>query len=162
MQFNFFRKRNDYVDNEGPVRYLDGSGLSRPLDMPKPQLAVMGLFVAAAAIIGGYLLFNVLDEVQGGAARAQASVEENLARPVTYDLPVLPSIVEIGDNETVKQVFADAGATLYDTTSEEEAAGNNLSVIKLPSDVSLVDAGLLYQKGIPNLSAGEAALLLNG
>ena len=162
MQFNFFKSRNDYVDNDGPVRYLDGSGLQRPLDMPKPQLLVMGLFVAAAAVIGGYLLVHVLDEVQGGAARAQASVEENLARPVTYDLPVLPSIIGISDNEALKQTFVDAGATLYDNTSEEDAAVGNMDVIKLPSDVSLADAALLYAGGISSLSAGDAALLLNG
>lgn len=162
MQFNFFNKRNDYVESDGPVRYLDASGLQRPLDMPRSQLAIMGLFVTAAAVIGGFMLFNVLDEVQGKAARAQASVEQNLAREVTYDLPVLPSVIQNGDNASIKQGFVDAGATIYDTTSEEEAAAGNMDIIKLPSDVSELDAGVLYSKGVANLSAAEAALLLNG
>ncbi len=45
----FKSRRNEYVDTEGPVRYLDGSGLERPLDIPKPQIAVMIAFVVVAA-----------------------------------------------------------------------------------------------------------------
>lgn len=37
MQFNFFNKRNDYVESDGPVRYLDASGLQRPLDCRAPN-----------------------------------------------------------------------------------------------------------------------------
>ena len=76
----FKSRRNEYADTDGPVRYLDDSGLRRPLDMPRPQIAIMFAFVLVAALIGGYLLFNVLDAVRGGTARAQASVEENLSR----------------------------------------------------------------------------------
>ena len=87
----FKSRRNEYADTDGPVRYLDDSGLRRPLDMPRPQIAIMFAFVLVAALIGGYLLFNVLDAVRGGTARAQASVEENLSREVSYDLPALTS-----------------------------------------------------------------------
>ena len=71
----FKSRRNEYADTDGPVRYLDDSGLRRPLDMPRPQIAIMFAFVLVAALIGGYLLFNVLDAVRGGTARAQASVD---------------------------------------------------------------------------------------
>ena len=107
----FKSRRNEYVDTEGPVRYLDGSGLERPLDIPKPQIAVMIAFVVVAALIGGYLLFNILDTVKGGAARAQASVEENLSREVAYDLPALTSYIALSDEE-IKQAVADAGLTV--------------------------------------------------
>ena len=99
----FKSRRNEYVDTEGPVRYLDGSGLERPLDMPKPQIAVMIGFVVVAALIGGYLLFTIMDNVQGGAARAQASLEENLTREVPYDLPALTSYMSLSDEE-IKQI----------------------------------------------------------
>ena len=37
----FKSRRNEYADTDGPVRYLDDSGLRRPLDMPRPQIAIM-------------------------------------------------------------------------------------------------------------------------
>ena len=157
----FKPRRNEYVDTDGPVRYLDGSGLRRPLDMPKSQLIIMGVFVLAAVAIGAYLLHAALDAVQGGAARSQASVEENLARPVTYDLPALPSLVQLSDDE-IKQSFADAGFATIDRTSEENYPAGGFEVVKLPSDVSAPEALLLYQQGVENLDAADAALLLNG
>lgn len=157
----FKSRRNEYVETEGPVRYLDGSGLQRPLDMPKPQIAVMIGFAVAAALIGGYLLFGVLDAVQGNAARSQASVEENLSRDVSYDLPALTSFATLGDDE-IKQSLADAGYTVIDKGSLREDEGGSLDLIKLPADVSELDAMMMYQKGVSKLSASEAALLLNG
>lgn len=157
----FKSHRNEYVDTEGPVRYLDGSGLARPLDMPKPQLVIMGFFVVAAIAIGGYFLYTVLGEVQGNAARAQASVEENLAREVSYDLPSLPSLMPL-DDETIRQTFIDAGFTTQDTSSAEDYPSGGFALLKLPSDVSSAEALLLYSKGISNLDAADAALLLNG
>ena len=151
--------RKEYVDTEGPVRYLDGSSLLRPLDMPRQQLALMAVFVAVAALIGGIMLFNILDSIQGNAARAQASVEENLAREVTYDLPSLPSLIQL-DDASIKQTFTDAGFTTYEPSPSEDGSGFEL--VKLPSDVSLPEAGLLYQQGVANLDAADAARLLNG
>lgn len=155
----FEPQRKEYVETDGPVRYLDGSGLLRPLDMPRQQLAIMAAFVVAAAIIGGILLFNILDSVQGSAARSQASVEENLAREVSYDLPVLPSLIQLDDG-SIKQSFVDAGFTTYEPSPTEDGSGFEL--IKLPSDVSLEEAGLLYLQGVANLDAADAARLLNG
>ena len=158
----FFKsRRNEYVDTEGPVRYLDGSGLQRPLDMPKPQIALMAVFVVAAALIGGYLLFSILNAVQGGAAKAQASLEENLSREVFYDLPALTSYIVLNDDE-IKQAIADAGLTVIDKGGLSEDPEAALELIKLPADVSELDAGLLYNKGVSKLTASEAALLLNG
>lgn len=157
----FNSHRNDYVDTGGPVRYLDDKGLKRPLDAPKPQVIIMAVFVVIAAVIGAYLLYNILDQVQGSAARAQASVEENLSREVTYDIPGLASFAGL-DNETIKQTLIDAGLTIYDNTSEEDAAAGNLSLIKLPADVSELEAAAFYAQGIANLDAADAALLLNG
>lgn len=157
----FKSRRNEYVDTEGPVRYLDGSGLERPLDIPKPQIAVMIAFVVVAALIGGYLLFNILDTVKGGAARAQASVKENLSREVAYDLPALTSYIALSDEE-IKQAVADAGLTVIDKGGMSDDPEAALELIKLPSDVSELDAGLMYNKGVSKLSASEAALLLNG
>lgn len=157
----FDSQRNDYVDNDGPVRYLDGSGLDRPLDMPRQQIAIMIGFVIVAAVIGGLLVFNILDAVQGSAARSKASVEENLSRDVSYDFPNLASLATLGDDD-IKQGFTDAGFTTYDTSKEDEFPDGGFEMIKLPSDVGLDTAAALYMQGISNLTAGDAALLLNG
>lgn len=157
----FKSHRNEYVDAGSPVRYLDGSGLERPLDMPKPQIAIMVVFVVAAALIGGYLLLTVSDNIRGGAARAQASMEENLSRDVSYDLPSLASIMQLSDDE-IKQTMTDAGYTIVDKGALSEDPEAALELIKLPSDVSELDAMSMYSKGVSKLSASEAALLLNG
>ena len=136
----FKSRRNEYADTDGPVRYLDDSGLRRPLDMPRPQIAIMFAFVLVAALIGGYLLFNVLDAVRGGTARAQASVEENLSREVSYDLPALTSYITLNDDE-IKQAVADAGLTVIDKGGMSDDPEAALELIKLPSDVSELDAG---------------------
>ncbi len=61
-------------------------------------MAAMAAFVLAAAVIGGVFLFNVLDTVTMRPTRAQASVEQNLARDVSYDLPDLASLVGLNDD----------------------------------------------------------------
>ncbi|BAK44458.1 hypothetical protein [Eggerthella sp. YY7918] len=157
----FKQQGKDYTDTEGSVRYLDGSSLLRPLSMPRPQLLIAGAFVVAAAIIGALLLHNVLDTIYGSAARAQASMEENLAREVSYDLPLLSSLIQL-DDAGIKQAFTDAGYTTYETSNPEELPNGGFTLIKLPSDVSVEEAGVLYLKGMSKLSAAEAARLLNG
>ncbi len=159
MMFNAHAK--EYVDTDGPVRHLDGSGLKRPIDMPKSAMVVMGAFVVVAAIIGGTVLFNVLDDVHNSAARTQLTVEENLSRPVTLDLPQLSSLFLL-DNESIKQTFANAGFTTYELTSTEDEAKGGFDLFKLPSDVSVADAGVMYLSGINSLSAADASRFLNG
>ncbi len=159
MLFN--PQRNDYVDAGGPVRYLDDSGLKRPLTAPRQQMAVMAAFVLVAAVIGGILLHSVLDAVNGSAARAQASMEENLARDVSYDLPALAALASL-DDASIRQTFADAGYSTVDLSTEEEFPSGGFELAKLPSDVSTVDAGLMYAQGIAQLSAADAARLLKG
>ena len=83
----FNERKKEYVSAGGPVRYLDGSSLARPFDLPKRALAVLCVFVLVAAVIGGVFLYNFLDTVLNASTREQASVEENLARDVSYDLP---------------------------------------------------------------------------
>lgn len=154
----FSARRNEYDAGNGPVRYLDGSSLSRPLDMPKPQIAVLAVFVVIAAIIGGVILFNTLSSITRSATRSQASIEENLARPASFEsLPGLASLLAL-DDESIKASFAESGFVIYDLSAE----GGPLDLIKLPEDVSIEEAALLYTQGIDNLSATDAALILNG
>lgn len=152
----------EYVDTDDSIRYLDGSRLSRPFTMPAPQRLIAGVFLIAALGIGAFLGHKVIDEVVNAPARAAASVEENLNRDVSLDLPSLPGFVSYGD-EDIRASFDEAGYTIYDKTEEEiAAAGVGFDFIKLPADVSLEEAGLLYLQGISKLSAADAAKLLNG
>ena len=75
----FNERKKEYVSAGGPVRYLDGSSLARPFDLPKRALAVLCVFVLVAAVIGGVFLYNFLDTVLNASTREQASVEENLS-----------------------------------------------------------------------------------
>ena len=157
----FNERKKEYVSAGGPVRYLDGSSLARPFDLPKRALAVLCVFVLVAAVIGGVFLYTFLDTVLNASTREQASVEENLARDVSYDLPQLSALMA-ADDDTIRQTFADAGFTIYDKTNAEENPNGGLDLVKLPSDVTEVDAALLYAQGVSNLSAADAAKLLKG
>lgn len=152
----------EYVETDDTVRYLDGSALSRPLDLPRKQWLIAAVFLVAAIGIGGYFGFQIIDEVVNAPARAAASVEENLNRDVALDLPSLPELIAY-DDEDIRATFDEAGYTVYDKTDEEiAAAGVGFDLIKLPSDVTLEEAGLLYLQGISNVSAADAAKVLNG
>lgn len=155
-------KKPDYVDSEEAVRYLDGSALSRPFELPPNQRIIAAVFLIIAIGIGGYFGFKAIDEVVNAPARAAASVEENLTRDVALDLPSLPTLITYSIDD-IRATFDEAGLTIYDLTDEEVAAAVvGLDFFKLPSDVTLPDAMVLYSQGIPNLSAADAAKILNG
>lgn len=154
------RRKEEYTQGTGPVRYLDGSSLGRPFDLPKQAKTALVAFMAVAAVIGCIFLYNFFDTVVNAEAHERENVEANLTRDVSYDLPQLTALMAL-DNETIKQTFADAGHTIYDKTSEDNADGG-LDLVKLPSDVSEVEAGMLYAQGVSNLSASDAAKLLKG
>lgn len=145
----------------GPVRYLDGTPLARPQTLSKAQMALAGVLVAAAAVIGVALASGIIDNVIHAADREQASVEQNLARGVSLDLPVLTSYIQMDDG-SIKQALTDAGYVVYETTTAEEYPDGGFDLYKLPSDVSLEQAAALYAQGVASLSASDAALLLNG
>lgn len=157
----FGMQPKEYTEGNGAIRYLDGESLARPLDMPRKDTFVMGGFVVVAVIIGVALLNNVLDATVNAPAKAAASVQENLSRDVSYDLPILSTLI-IQDNDTIRQTFSDAGFTIYDKSSDETIAKGGIELVKLPSDVSEADAMIYYAQGISSLSAADAARLLNG
>lgn len=154
-------RKKEYVDSDGPVRYLDGSSLARPTNMTRFMLIVTAALMVIAAVIGGVFLYNVLDGVFNSATRSQMSVEENISRPVSLDLPSLPSLFPLGD-DAIKQTFVDAGYVTYDLASTEPDPNGGFDLLKLPSDMDTAEAGVMYLNGINNLSAVDASRLLNG
>ena len=153
-----FHHPADYTVEQGNIRYMDGSRLARPIAMPRSQQIIAGVFVVVAIIIGFRLASNVIGAVSSANEESQASVEENLSRSVTYDLPVLTQLVDM-DDQTILDTFAAAGYTVYNQTPD---GSSGLDLVKLPADVSVTDAAAMYAKGVSSLSASNAALLLNG
>ena len=155
---SLFHRHTDYSIEQGNVRYMDGSSLLRPVDMPRSQKIIMAVFVVIAIIIGFRLATGAITAVSDSNTQSKASVEENLARSVSYNLPVLTQMVDMDDQAILDSLTA-AGYTVYNQTAEGTAG---LDLVKLPEDVTVADAAAMYAKGVGSLSASQAALLLNG
>ena len=155
---SLFHRHTDYSIEQGNVRYMDGSSLLRPVDMPRSQKIIMAVFVVIAIIIGFRLATGAITAVSDSNTQSKTSVEENLARSVSYNLPVLTQMVDMDDQAILDSLTA-AGYTVYNQTSEGTAG---LDLVKLPSDLTVADAAAMYAKGVGSLSASQAALLLNG
>ena len=155
---SLFHRHTDYSIEKGNIRYMDGSSLLRPMDMPRSQQIIMAVFVIIAVIIGVRLATGAITAVSDSNTQSKTSVEENLARSVSYNLPVLTQMVDMDDQAILDSLTA-AGYTVYNQTAEGTAG---LDLVKLPSDVTVADAAAMYAKGVGSLSASQAALLLNG
>ena len=155
---SLFHRHTDYSIEQGNIRYMDGSSLLRPMDMPRSQQIVMAVFVVIAVIIGVRLAAGAITAVSDSNTQNKASVEENLSRTVSYNLPVLTQMADMDDQAILDSLSA-AGYTVYNRTAEG-TAGHDL--VKLPEDVTVADAAAMYAKGVGGLSASQAALLLNG
>lgn len=145
----------------GDVRYLDGAELSRPLEMPLPVKVGMGIAMAVAAAAGSVVLGNYFDQVMNEPIRQQEALQENLAREVSYDLPSLASLMPL-DDESMMAALTETGNTLYERTPVGTNPDGGFEVIKLPPDMTVEEAGLMYMQGIDKLSAADAVRLLNG
>lgn len=151
----------EYKRGDGPVRYMDVEALNRPLTLPKNKLPIALAIAAVAAIIGIVLAVNLLGPTMHAAERASASMEENLAREVSMDLPPLTGYAGM-DATGIKAAVDSLGLNIYTVSTEENIAAGNLDVVKLPSDVSVEEGAMYYMQGVANLDATDAALLLNG
>lgn len=145
----------------GDVRYYDGAELSRPLETPPRVRAIMLAAMVVAAVIGCLFLGRYFDQIMNEPIRQQQTLQENLAREVSYDFPLLSSLMPLSDEE-IMTALTDAGYTLYERTPVGTDPDGGFEVIKLPADVSLEEAGLMYVQGIDKLSAGDAVKLLKG
>ncbi len=155
---NLLHAKPDYTDKEGPVIYLDGSALKRPITMPKQARIITLVLVVCAIVIGVKIGSDAIGTVAGNNATNKAALEENLTRQVSYNIPAVSTLVG-SDNETILADFESQGLTIYNQTAEGEAG---LDVVKLPADMTLAEAATMYAKGVSSLSAADAARLLNG
>ncbi len=148
------------IFKENPrVYYMNGESLSRPFTLPRKERIGQIILVVIAAFIAGALLFSYFDSTTNEPERIQSEMKENLARNVSLDAPNLLSLLDL-DDATIDATIKASGATFYDTSPVGSAT--TYATIKLPSDVSLEEAGTLYMTGISKLNAAQASLLLNG
>ncbi len=143
----------------GPVVYLDGDQLARPLDMPKKvRLGLIGALVVAA-LIGAAFLSWYFDGIVNEPKRQQEALAETLSQEVSYELPNLYSLMPL-DDATILSTLQGSGLTIIERPQKK---GRSLyELIRLPEGLNVVDAGAMYLSGVDNLSAGDAARLLNG
>ena len=145
----------------GDVRYFDGAELSRPLAMPPRVRLILLVVMIVAAVIGCTFLGKYFDQILNEPLRQQQALQENLARDVSYDFPSLATLMPLSYEEVMANL-TEAGYTLYERTPVGTDPDGGFEVIKLPADVSLEEAGLMYVQGIDNLSASDAVRLLKG
>lgn len=144
---------------DGPIIYPNGQALNRPLDMPKNVRLGMTVVMIIAAIIGIAFLAWYFDGIVNEPKRQQEAITESLSKDVSYDLPSLYSLMPL-DDASIYQTLEASGLSLYEMPAKE---GSSLyQLVKLPPDVSAVDAGTMYLAGMDNISAADAARLLNG
>lgn len=141
------------------VRYLSGDVLSRPLDIPRGSRRGLYVSVALAVVLACAFVFVFLDTTASAPAREIEKMEESLSRDVSLDLPDMASLLPL-DDASIDAKLKETGATFF----ERKPAGTAevYEIVKLPSDVTLLEAGELYAIGIGKLSAPQAVTLLNG
>ena len=155
-----FRRRKSTV-TIGDVRYFDGAELSRPLEMPPVVRYVALGAMLVAAVLGGMFLYNWIDQITNEPLRQQEALQESLAREVTLDLPSLAALMPM-DDATMMATLTEAGYTLYERTPVGTNPEGGFEVIKLPADLSVEEAGVMYLTGIDKLSAADAVRQLKG
>lgn len=143
------------------IRYPDASGLSRPLDMPPSMRPKAMIIVIVACVISLVMLYFYFDATINAPNRDREAFQENITREVPLDLPDLQTLMSYDDQTIVDTLKAD-GLNLYERTPVGTSENGGFEVIKLPSDVSIEEAGAAYLSGIDNISPSKAAKLLNG
>lgn len=141
------------------VIYPNGDSLSRPLTIPDSARTGIVVLVIAACVIAAGMLWAYFDATTNEPKRQQALLEEQLGKEVSLDLPSLLTLVEL-DDASIDEQLKSAGYTLFER--KPVGSGDVYEVVKLPDDMSLVDAGALYATGINKLTATQAVSLLNG
>lgn len=159
--FNLKPRGKEYIDQKGSVRYLDQGNLARPIDMPKAQVGIMAIFLAIGIAIGVFVYTSIDDAVFGSAERKQEAIDANLAREISYDLPILSSLAPLGD-DAIRQSFVDAGLSMYEYSDPADYPNGGFMQAHFPSDMNYDEAQALFDQGINSIDEPDAAMLLKG
>ena len=155
-----YENRRGYTKKRGNISYLDGTPLSRPFDMPRAQRIIALVIVAVAVVIGFALVNNLVIARFQAAADEEKAVIENLARGSSIEtIPNVASLIGL-DNDGIKAAFAESGYTIYDATKQDDST--DMVLYRIPPDMDLSEAAVLYGRGVGSLDAADASRLLNG
>lgn len=146
---------------DGNLLFLDGTPLVGALKMSRAAIIGMAVLMGVAAAVGVWVFSQYYDVTANAPKRAQEELHANLAREVDLGLPVLTGFVG-ADNEAIVAAIEETGATVVNTTSEDEATAGDLELSKLPEGVGIDQAAALRLQGVTKVSPADAALLLNG
>ena len=156
------RGRHSRLSKHQPlIQYLDASDLGKTLVLPQTASKATIAFAIVAGIIGLIIFVSYVNYAVAGPMREQTELQQNLNREVSLDLPYLSALMPL-DDAAIMQTLTDAGYTLYEQQPIGADPAGGFEVIKLPEDVSLDDAAVLYLEGINNLNAANAVKLLKG
>lgn len=157
--------KTDSASAPSPIRYMDGSSLQRPLDLPHRNNYVLIGLIVAAVFFGILIGLHAYDVLINSQVRQEATVEQTINRGVTLDLPVLNTYVSSA-NADISASLTAAGYTIIDMSTipgaSSSGASGLLDLVKLPSDITVADAAITYAKGISSLSGEDAARYLSG
>lgn len=157
---NKMQVKQRQVFHENPnIYYMNGESLSRPMTLPPSAKVGIIVIIIIAAILASVAFYMYFDATTNEPAREQARMQEQLDREVTLDLPDLLSMLEL-DDATIDAQLKGTGATFFERSAV--GTGEDYEMIKLPADVTLVDAAAMYASGVSKLTPSQAATLLNG
>lgn len=150
----------EYTHRVGDVAYLEAGRLARPADMPRGQKVIAAAIVAAAVIIGVVVLNSTIIASWRANMNVEQAIVDNLSREASIvTVPDMASLIN-QDDEAIRASFEQAGFKVYDASKMYDS--NDMTLFKLPSDMSVQDASKLYMRGMGALNADEATRLLNG
>lgn len=155
-----YANRREYTHHEGNIDYLDGSPLRRPLSLPRTQKFIAFVIVLVAIALGVVFLNTTVFATLRESAEAEANIAANLEREASFEtLPKMSELINLG-NDDIRARFQEAGFIVYDASDESDP--DTMLLYKLPADMGVEEAAVLYAKGIGNLSPVQATKLLNG
>lgn len=143
------------------VIYPDGSGLRRPLDLPRAQWIALVAIVIIAVVFAGIGTVRTLDDVVNREAKQAAEVESVLKAGTAQDVVKLSSYAGL-DSAAMRQGMTDAGMTVIDATAVVQNDSNAIDLIKIPANMSAAEAAAAYVTGVDGLSASDATKFLMG
>ena len=143
------------------IRYPDVDKLNRPLNTTAAVNTGIVIFVTIGILIGAVFLYQYFDSMVAAPLRDQEVVAQHMDNLKEMDLPELPALVNMGDQEIIDDLTSE-GYTLYETEEIGTNPNGGFEVVRIPEDITLAEAGVLYLQGINNLTSAQAMRLLDG
>ncbi len=156
----FYNGKRGYTRTDGSIDYLDGTGLARPADMPKPQRIFVAVLVVIAIVIGFFIIRGTVIDTLRTTILAEQTINENISRPASIDsIPKVADLINLGDEMILSTLQASGDSFL---NSSENSENGNLVVRRAPKDITLDEIANLLTHGVGALNAADATRLLTG